>query len=435
MLTRIAHNLRRRIKPHRLTVQQTAGKGRRIMALHPTRHIDQLGKTRRMALGKSVIPEPLDLVETPRGEFLVIAALGHPPNHLLLEQLNRPTRSKRRHRLAQLIRLLGREPRRINRDLHRLFLKNRHAKCAPQNPQQLILRMLGTGRGIRHPLQPLPAPQIRMHHIPLNGARPHNRHFNHQIVKLARPQLGQHRHLRTAFHLKHPQTVACTEHVISIRIIARHTRQIMPHPVMCPHQIKHLCDAGQHPQRQNIHFENPQRVDVVLIPLDEGPLRHRPIPDGHHLRQGSLGQNKPAHMLGQMPWHPRHLPRNGNDAAQIGIAEVHPCILDARVAHLPLEAPPNHAGQFAGHILAQPHRLAHFADGTARTVMDHSRAQPRTLPPVGAIHVLDHFLAPLMLEIHVNIRRLVPLLRQKPLEQNVMLLRVHRSNPQTKTHN
>ena len=42
---------------------------------------------------------------------------------------------------------LGENLCRINRDLHRLLLKDRHAQCPPQNLEQLILRILGPGAG------------------------------------------------------------------------------------------------------------------------------------------------------------------------------------------------------------------------------------------------------------------------------------------------
>src|SRR5688572_8380860 len=52
MLARIAYDLRRRIKAHRLRVEQRRRECRRMVALDPRRHIDEVGKARRVALGK-----------------------------------------------------------------------------------------------------------------------------------------------------------------------------------------------------------------------------------------------------------------------------------------------------------------------------------------------------------------------------------------------
>ena len=363
-----------------------------------------------MALGKAIFPESLDLIETALRKFRIIPAFGHPPDHLGLQGLDRAARPEGRHGLAQLIGLRRGKLGRINGDLHGLFLKNRHAQRPAEDLQQFILRMLRPRRRIGHPFNPLPPPQERMHHIPLNGPGPHNRHFDHQIIKGARPQLGQHRHLRPALHLKHAQTVPRTKHVIGRRVLRRHRSQIVIHAVMRPHQVKPLGDAGQHAQGKHIHLEDAQRVDVILVPLDKRPLRHRAIADGHDLRQRSFGQDETAHMLAQMPRHARHLLRQLQHPPQVGVRQVKTRLADPLFLHLPLERPPNRARQFRGHILAQPHRLADLPNGRAGPVMNDRGAQPRPLPPVFAIHVLDHFLAPLVLKVHVDVRRLIPLL-------------------------
>ena len=44
------------------------------------------------------------------------------------------------------------------------------------------------------------------------------------------------------------------------------------------------------------------------------------------------------------------------------------------------------------------------------------------------INILNDFLAPLMLEINVNIRRLVTLLGDEPFEQQVHARRIHLSD-------
>src|SRR4051812_35554615 len=71
---RVAHDLRRGVKPHRLTIEQRCRKHVRIAALHPSRGIDQVSEARRMAFGKAVAAESLDLFPTSHGEFRVVTA-------------------------------------------------------------------------------------------------------------------------------------------------------------------------------------------------------------------------------------------------------------------------------------------------------------------------------------------------------------------------
>ena len=62
-------NRRRRVKAHRLGVEQRASKLRRIVAFEPGRRISDQGEARRMAFGKTVLAEAADLLENPLGEL------------------------------------------------------------------------------------------------------------------------------------------------------------------------------------------------------------------------------------------------------------------------------------------------------------------------------------------------------------------------------
>ena len=81
-----------------------------------------------------------------------------------------------------------------------------------------------------------------------------------------------------------------------------------------------------------------------------------------------------------------------------------------------------------GHVLAQAHRLADLADRHARAVMDHRRAQPGAVAAVFGVDVLDHLLAPLVLEIDVDVGRLAALLGDEAVEQQVAGRRVDRGD-------
>src|SRR6185369_14286865 len=109
-------------------------------------------EARRVAFGKAVLAEALDLVEAALGEIGVVAARDHAPDHLVLEDLDIPPGTKARHCLAQLVRFLRAEFRRVERDLHRLLLEDRYAERPPEDFFQLIrrsMRRVGTGKGHR----------------------------------------------------------------------------------------------------------------------------------------------------------------------------------------------------------------------------------------------------------------------------------------------
>ena len=133
MLGRIAHDLGRRVKTHGLRVEQRAGEGGGEVALEPARHVDEMREARRMALGKAVFAEAADLVEATLREVAVVTACDHALDHHVLKLVHHAAAAEGRHGLPKPVRFLGRELRRIESDLHRLFLEDRNAQRAFEN--------------------------------------------------------------------------------------------------------------------------------------------------------------------------------------------------------------------------------------------------------------------------------------------------------------
>ena len=118
-------------------------------------------------------------------------------------------------------------------------------------------------------------PQIGMDHVALDGAWPHDGHLDHKVIEAARLQARQHRHLRAALDLEHADRIGPTQHVVDFRILGGHGGQRQRLAVVAVDQVEGLADAGEHAQRQHVHLEHAKSVDVVLVPLDVGAVRHR----------------------------------------------------------------------------------------------------------------------------------------------------------------
>ena len=82
----------------------------------------------------------------------------------------------------------------------------------------------------------------------------------------------------------------------------------------------------------------------------------------------------------------------------------------------------------ADRIRRQAERLAHLADRAARAVVDHGRGDAGVRAAVLRVDVLDDLLAPLVLEVDVDVGRLLALGRDEALEQEIEALRVDRGN-------
>src|SRR5690606_16353497 len=82
----------------------------------------------------------------------------------------------------------------------------------------------------------------------------------------------------------------------------------------------------------------------------------------------------------------------------------------------------------------QSQRLAHLAHGAARTIMDDGRRYASTMTAIALVNVLDDLLAPLMLEIDIDVRRLLALVRHEAREKQVVVGRIDRGDAKHVAH-
>src|SRR5260370_34004942 len=123
-------------------------------------------------------------------------------------------------------------------------------------------------------------------------------------------------------------------------------------------------------------------------------------------------------MLREMAGKAQNFRRERDEARNHGIFGIEAGSADAvRIDALPI--PPLHAPRKLidlGEIQSQ--RLADVPQSAARTVTDDGGRQRRALAAVLSIDILNHLFAPLVLEIHVDIGRLVALLGNEAFEQH-----------------
>ena len=133
-------------------------------------------------------------------------------------------------------------------------------------------------------------------------------------------------------------------------------------------------------------------------------------------------------MLGEMARKAEQPPRQAERLTDERVVGIEPGLADMRVADLVAPAAPLRRGETAGHVGGEAERLADLAHGAARPVRDHRRDDAGAIAPVFLVDVLDDLLAPLMLEIDVDIGRLAPLGGDEAREEQVVLGRVDRGD-------
>jgi hypothetical protein len=62
-------------------------------------------------------------------------------------------------------------------------------------------------------------------------------------------------------------------------------------------ELECLAQAREHAEAEHIDLEDAERVEVVLVPFDEGAVVHCAIADRHHFVEPAAGDDEAADML------------------------------------------------------------------------------------------------------------------------------------------
>ena len=214
-----------------------------------------------------------------------------------------------------------------------------------------------------------------------------------------------------------------------------------------PHVVERVFERRQHAQAQQVELHEPGIGAVVLVPLEHGAPGHaRPLHRAH-VNHGPVAQHHAAGVDAEVP-----------GQTQEPLREVHHRLRDVveRLHGLRL-------GPHGVALRGRPRRLRLLIGAQVRPPVD--RLGPRVLLPdvvaqglggvpdrrPGAVlndvghhrgvdapkalkHVLDDLLAAVGLDVHVDVRRSVPLGSQEALEQQPVRHGVHGCHSQREAH-
>jgi hypothetical protein len=178
--------------------------------------------------------------------------------------------------------------------------------------------------------------------------------------------------------------------------------------------------AATHDEKQALNSSGSIRLITVLSQSTQGPFLIRQI-DGHI-------RTEARQCPGKAEIDPVKAGRNvtGATADAVAASQRRPCS-----ASRGTKDPRVRSGRKAPFGVPLPHHRAHssvpgaerFADIPQRSpgaIPDDGRTQRGMVAAIGFEHLLHDDLAPLVLEIHVDIGRLAPLFRNEPFEQQVV---------------
>ena len=135
-------------------------------------------------------------------------------------------------------------------------------------------------------------------------------------------------------------------------------------------------------------------------------------------------QHEAADMLGEMAREAEQLLRELEAAGEQRVGRIEPGLAHILLRQGGIAQAPDGGGERRDGVLGEAERLADLAHRRAAAIGDHGGGDAGAVAAVAGIDILDHLLAPLMLEIDVDVRRLLPLRRDEALEQEVDLGRI-----------
>ena len=163
-------------------------------------------------------------------------------------------------------------------------------------------------------------------------------------------------------------------------------------------------DGGEHAQREYIDFEQPQCIQIILVPLNDRAPVHRGVFDRDKACELVAGDHKATAVLRQMTW-------KANEGGNDGEPELDPMgfgVESGRFKRFLTDdcAVPPCAISSDGvdGVGVDAKRKACVPECAARAPGDDRGRQRGAFTPVLCVDMLNDFFAALMLEIHINIR-------------------------------
>ena len=150
---------------------------------------------------------------------------------------------------------------------------------------------------------------------------------------------------------------------------------------MAGQKIERAPQAAQHAEREHIDLHQPECVDVVLVPFDEGAIVHGGIADRHRFVEPFAGEHKAADMLGEMARKADQIVGKLDGLPDGRIGGIEPGLADVIVRQAVAIAP-HGLGERRGHVRRQPQNLADFADRTAGAIVNDGRADRRAVASI-----------------------------------------------------
>src|SRR5208283_5823826 len=136
------------------------------------------------------------------------------------------------------------------------------------------------------------------------------------------------------------------------------------------------------------------------------------------------GDDEAAAVLGEMAGKAGQLLRHLERERERRIGRIKPGRTHAILADRRRLLAPGGSVERRDDVVREAENLGRLADRRTRAIGRHSGGQSGAFAPVAPVDVLDHLLAPFVLEVDVDVRRLVAFRRYEALEKEIEARRI-----------
>ncbi len=281
MAARVVDHEPRRVEAHRLVVEDRGGELGRVVGAQPRARVAHHREARRVRLVEAVGGEALELPEDLGGDLVLDAVLERRarrkcPRMRSISSRLRPLVIARRKRVG-----LG-QPETGDRagDEQHLLLVDDDAVGVGEHLAHALVRDLDR-------LQAVSAADERRDHLGFERTGPEQRYLRDDVLERRRLQPRREVALTAALELEHPHRVRRGDHLVDARVVLGQVERLR-HRVVAHPRARHLdriADRRVGPQSQDVHLDQAERLDVVLVVLRDHralgrPLQRRPARDG-----------------------------------------------------------------------------------------------------------------------------------------------------------
>ena len=390
----------------------------RVVGLEPGGLVGDQRVSRRVALVEAVACELRHLLEDAGGLLAVhIVGFGALDEtdlllvHFLLDLLA--------HGAAQQVSIAERIAGQHLGDLHHLLLVDHDAEGLGQDRLQARMQIIGL-------LVALLTGEIFGDVV--HRARAVQGHKGDDVLEAVRLHLAQDVAHAGTFQLEHAHRITARQHVVGEFVIERQGADIHLDAAIAQ-QFHRALDHRQGLEAEEVELHEPRGLHPFHVELGDRHVRARVAVKRHQLVQGPVADHHTGGMGRGVAVEPLKLQRHADQPVhhlfgaagflQLGFA------LDSL-------AEGDRVGRVVGHQLAQPVHLAighlqhaaHIAQHGAGLQLTEGDDLGDAVAAIFLLHIGDHLVAPVLAEVHVEVRHGHAFGVKKPLEQQAEAQRI-----------